>query len=275
MVFYSINVTLALVASSKINGSDMVTFGINLLLSLLSTFALVLSVYIYNDVSDIDIDRINKLDRPLAKGVLSRTQALRLVTILGVSGLALAFVFNLGFFLFALAYTLLFFIYSFPPIRLKRLFFINKLTVASGVALTYFMGGIVAGSIPVPVFLLAAYGFVGGLTMSMTIDLRDIEGDKSDGIKNPAIVWSPIVTIRLAMAIIGLLAIAVGIVLYQLNLNLAFIILTSCSFAGWIYTLYPLLRRWNDPSYVDRTTMKKLVPIGFIVEFCILGGFLL
>jgi 4-hydroxybenzoate polyprenyltransferase len=223
----------------------------------------------------MEIDRINKLDRPLAKGVLSKPQAIRLVTVLGLSGLALAFAIDLGFFLFALAYTLLFFIYSFPPIRLKRLFFINKLTVATGVALTYFMGGTLAGSIPVPVFLLAAYGFVGGVTMSMTIDIRDIEGDKEGGIKNPAIVWSPIVTIRLAMAIIGLLAIAVMIVFVQLNLNLAFIILTSCSFAGWIYTLYPLLRRWNDSSYVDRTTHKKLVPIGFIVEFCIIGAFFL
>jgi geranylgeranylglycerol-phosphate geranylgeranyltransferase len=275
MVYYGINVGLALVASSKINGSDMVTFGVNLLLSLLSTFAIVLCVYIYNDISDMEIDRINKLDRPLSKGEISKQQATLLVILLGVSGLALAFVFNLGFFLFALAYTLLFFIYSFPPIRLKRLFFINKLTVATGVVLTYFMGGIVAGSIPIPVFLLAAYGFVGGVTMSMTIDLRDIQGDRADGIKNPAIVWSPIITIRLAMALVGLLGIAVGIVLFQLNLNIAFIILASCGFAGWIYTLHPLLSQWNDSSFVNRTTMKKLVPIGFIVQGCILAGFLI
>jgi geranylgeranylglycerol-phosphate geranylgeranyltransferase len=275
MVYYSINVMLALVASSRVNGSDIVTFGINLVLSLLSTFAIVLCVYIYNDISDMEVDRINKLDRPLTKGVLSRPQAIRLVTLLGISGLALAFAIDLGFFLFALAYTLLFFIYSFPPIRLKRLFFINKLTVSTGVALTYFMGGTLAGSIPVPVFLLAAYGFVAGITMSMTIDIRDIEGDKAGGIKNPAIVWSPIVTIRLSMAIIGLLAMAVIIVFYQLNLNLAFIILTTGGFAAWIYTLYPLMKRWTDPSYVDRTTHKKLVPLGFIVQFCILGGFLI
>jgi hypothetical protein len=77
------------------------------------------------------------------------------------------------------------------------------------------------------------------------------------------------------MALVGVLGLAVGIVLYQLNLNLAFIILASCGFAGWIYTLYPLLRQWSDPSFVDRTTMKKLVPIGFIVQGCILGGFLI
>ncbi len=85
LVYYPLNVVLALVASSKINGSDMVTFGRDLLLSLLATFAIVLSVYIYNDITDMEIDRINKLDRPLARGDLSRQQAIRLVTIFGIS----------------------------------------------------------------------------------------------------------------------------------------------------------------------------------------------
>lgn len=186
LVYYSLCVVLALVASSKINGSDMVTFLGHLLLSLLSTFGIVLSIYIYNDITDMEIDRINKLDRPLAKGELSRSEAIRLVTVLGISGLAIAFIIDLRVFLFALAYAVLFFVYSFPPIRLKRMFLVNKLTVATEVALSYLMGGAVAGVIPV--FLIVAYGFVGGLSTSMWIDFRDMEGDKTGEVKNPAIV---------------------------------------------------------------------------------------
>ncbi len=275
LVYYSLCVVLALVASSKINGSDMITFGRALLLSLLSTCAIVLSVYIYNDITDMEIDRINKLDRPLAKGVLSRKEAIRFVRLLGISGIAIAFVIDLRFFLFALAYFVLFFMYSFPPVRLKRIFLINKLTVATGVALTYFMGGTVAGAIPIPVFLIAAYGFVGGLSTSMWIDLRDMEGDKMDGIKNPALVWSPIVTIRIAMALIGLMGITIMIIFFQLGLNIAFIILASCGFAGWIYALYPLLRQWNDPSFVDKTMYKKIAPLGLIIQAVLIAGVLL
>lgn len=275
LVYYSLNVVLALVASSRINGSDLATFGVNLLLSLLSTFAIVLSVYIYNDITDMEIDIINKLDRPLARGDLSRQQAVRFVSILGISGLAIAYILDLGFFLFALGYVMLFFVYSFPSIRLKRIFFVNKLTVATGVALTYMMGGTVYGAIPVPVFLIAAYGFVAGLSTSMMIDLRDIEGDKMGNIKNPAIVWSPIVTIRLSMALIGLMGITVMAVFYQLGLNLAFFILASCGFAGWIYVLYPLLRRWNNPSFVDKTFHKKIAPLGLIIQACLIAGIVL
>ena len=275
MVSYSLNVALALIASSKINGSDLVTFGKDLLLSLLSTFAIVLSVYIYNDITDMEIDRINKLARPLARGDISRQQAIRLVTILGIFGLTLAYIVNLSFFFFALTYVVLFFIYSFPSIRLKRIFLVNKLTVATGVALTYMMGGTVAGSIPVPVFLIAMYGFVGGLTSSMWIDLRDIEGDKKDNIKNPAIVWSPVVTVRLAMALMGLMGITVMVAFYQLGLNIAFIILASCGFAGWIYVLYPLLGRWNEPSFVDKTLHKKIAPLGLIIQALLIAGILL
>ncbi len=275
LVYYSLCVVLALVASSKINGSDMITFGRDLLLSLFSTFAIVLSVYIYNDITDIEIDRINKLDRPLAKGVLSRKEAIRFVRLLGISGIAIAFAIDLKFFLFALAYVILFFMYSFPLVRLKRLFLINKLTVATGVALMYFMGGTVAGAIPIPVFLIAAYGFVGGLSTSMWIDLRDMEGDKMGNVKNPVLVWSPIVTIRIAMALIGLMGITIMIIFFQLGLNIAFIILASCGFAGWIYALYPLLRQWNDPSFVDKTMYKKIAPLGLIIQTVLIAGVLL
>ncbi|RLI52101.1 hypothetical protein DRO61_00540 [Candidatus Bathyarchaeota archaeon] len=275
LIYYGLNVVLALVASSSINGSTLATFGKDLLLSLLSTFAIVLSVYIYNDITDMEIDRINKLDRPLAIGDISRQQAIRLVTILGIFGLTLAYIVNLSFFFFALTYVVLFFIYSFPSIRLKRIFLVNKLTVATGVALTYMMGGTVAGSIPVPVFLIAMYGFVGGLTSSMWIDLRDIEGDKKDNIKNPAIVWSPVVTVRLAMALMGLMGITVMVAFYQLGLNIAFIILASCGFAGWIYVLYPLLGRWNEPSFVDKTLHKKIAPLGLIIQALLIAGILL
>ncbi len=275
LIYYGLNVVLALVASSSINGSTLAIFGKDLLLSLLSTFAIVLSVYIYNDITDMEIDRINKLDRPLAIGDISRQQAIRLVTILGIFGLTLAYIVNLSFFFFALTYVVLFFIYSFPSIRLKRIFLVNKLTVATGVALTYMMGGTVAGSIPVPVFLIAMYGFVGGLTSSMWIDLRDIEGDKKDNIKNPAIVWSPVVTVRLAMALMGLMGITVMVAFYQLGLNIAFIILASCGFAGWIYVLYPLLGRWNEPSFVDKTLHKKIAPLGLIIQALLIAGILL
>ena len=252
----------------------MATFGKDLLLSLLSTFAIILSVYIYNDSTDIEIDRINKLDRPLVRGDISRQQAIHLVTFLGISGLAVAYVVDLRFFLFALAYFVLLFSYSFPPIRLKRIFLVNKLTVATATLLSYMMGGIIPGEIPVPVFLIAADGFVGGLTTSMWIDLRDLEGDKRGEVKNMAIVWSPIVTVRLAMALIGVIGITVLIGFFQLGLNLAFIILASCGFAGWIYVLYPLLHRWNDPSFVDRTLHRKIAPLGLILQTCLIAGVL-
>ncbi|MCK5625633.1 UbiA family prenyltransferase, partial [Candidatus Bathyarchaeota archaeon] len=275
LVYYSLCVVLALVASSRINGSDLVTFGRDLLLSLLSTFAIVLSVYIYNDITDIEIDRVNKLDRPLVRGDLSRQQAGRLVTILGISGLALAYIVDLKFFFFSLAYFVLLFLYSFPPIRLKRILLVNKLTVATAVALTYMMGGTIAGSIPTPIFLIAVYGFVGGLSTSIIRDLTDLKGDKMGRVKNPAIVWGPIVSIRLAMAVIGLMGITVMIGFFQLGLNLAFIILASCGFAGWIYVLYPLLRRWNEPSFVDKTFRKKIAPIGLVLQACLIAGVIL
>jgi len=275
VIVYSLNVILALIASSKLNGSDIFTFGRNLVHSLLSIVPIVLSVYIFNDLTDIKIDKINKLDRPLVNGGASKNEARKLVNILGIFGLAVAFTINLRVFLFSLTYFILFTSYSFPPIRLKGKFLINKLTVGIGTFVTYLIGGAVAGEIPVPVFLMAIYGFVGSFSTSVVIDLRDIGGDKIYEVKTMPVTWSPNITVRFAMALISLLGVAITIVFFYLGFNIAFLMLLICGFVAWIYVLYPLLNRWNEPSYVENTVHKKVTAIGmFLQSLIVLGAFI-
>lgn len=271
-ISFSLNTVIALIAASILTGIDWLTFGKNLVLSVISMLATAISVYIYNDLTDIKIDRINKLYRPLVTGKASQKDAKTLIALLGIIGLTTSFIINFKVFLLMLTYYALFFLYSFPPVRLKSKFLVNKITVATGTAIAFLIGSVTTGTIPTPIVLISGYSFVAALTTSMVIDLRDIEGDKKYNVQTFPIVWGPILTIRLAIALICSVGLGTLIGYYRLGFNNAFLILAFCAFSAWIYVLIPLFRYWNDPFYVETIVIKKIAPIGFLLQILTVLG---
>lgn len=265
-IWLSANVVIALVASSFLSGRSLTSLGRDFVLSVLSMTTIVLSVYVYNDITDIEIDRINKLDRPLVTGDASKSEAKNLVSLFAVVGLTSALLVNFQVFSLVLAYFVLLFSYSLPYVRLKNKFLLNKVAISFGTAISYLVGGATIGTIPAPVLLLAVFGFMSSLAMSSVNDLRDIEGDRIYKVKTLPVVWGPTLTIRFTLALVLSAGIATVLGYLQLGFNIAFPILASCAFAGWIYVIYPLLRHWDDPSYVRNTLAKKIVPIGFLLQ---------
>ena len=82
------------------------------------------SVYIYNDIQDVEMDRENevKKNRPIASGQVKPETAQILVYIFGVIGLGLAWLVNVNSFVYVLTYFVLFYAYSHPSIKLKNRF---------------------------------------------------------------------------------------------------------------------------------------------------------
>lgn len=101
------------------------------------------SVYILNDFKDIELDRLHpkKRYRPLASGQIKPTEALLLMTILGVSGLLLSFFIHQTFCLLLSIYVVINLLYSFG---LKNVSIIDLLIVATGFVLRTIAGGIIA-----------------------------------------------------------------------------------------------------------------------------------
>ncbi len=94
------------------------------ILALLAMFFVVSSVYIYNDIQDVEMDKENvvKKDRPIASGQVKTEDAQILVYLFGALGLAVAWLVNIYSFGFILTYFLIFFVYSHPKIKLKNRF---------------------------------------------------------------------------------------------------------------------------------------------------------
>jgi 4-hydroxybenzoate polyprenyltransferase len=100
------------------------------------------SVYIINDLVDIDKDREHptKKNRPLASGMLSAATATAFVVLSAGASLAGAFLINLNFGFVALAYFVLTLAYSF---KLKDIVIIDVLIIAMGFIFRAIAGAVV------------------------------------------------------------------------------------------------------------------------------------
>jgi homogentisate phytyltransferase/homogentisate geranylgeranyltransferase len=150
--------------------------------------SLAVNVYIVglNQITDVEIDRINKPYLPLAAGTLSPRAATAIVA--GTALTALAVGAAGGPWLFA-TIAIVFVIgslYSLPPVRLKRspLLAAAAITIARavvgnvGVTLTYSAALTGRASVPPHVLLFVAFmlGFV--IVIALMKDVPDIDGDR-------------------------------------------------------------------------------------------------
>jgi len=109
-------------------------------------------VYLLNDVADRDADRRHPLKRhrPIASGELSTSTALVAAGIIGIGGLAIAFLLRTEFGFLATAYVALLALYSGP---LKHIVIVDVLTIAIGFVLRAAAGAAVI-DVPISNWLL-------------------------------------------------------------------------------------------------------------------------
>ena len=156
---------------------------VRLLMAILTTVLTTYSTYIYNDTVDAEMDTFNpvKGKRPIASGKISKKSAMILFVVTGVLGLAMSFMLSINAFLVNLSYFILFTIYSYPGIRLKNMFIVKELVVASGFPLNSLVG-IFAVSPTLNLSAIFAGILVGTFSFLGMPALQDSLDEKEDGI---------------------------------------------------------------------------------------------
>lgn len=135
-----------------------------------------------NDLFDIDIDRINRPDRPLASGKLSKRQVIIFYVATTLSGLIVSAAINAWTFLIALAAGILVFFYSY---KFKRTIFLGNLVVALVTGLAFVYGGAAVKDIR-DVYPAAVFAFLTNLIREIIKDAEDVKGDKEIGVRTIA-----------------------------------------------------------------------------------------
>jgi homogentisate phytyltransferase/homogentisate geranylgeranyltransferase len=157
-----------------------------LALALLSSLAVNVYIVGLNQITDIEIDRINKPRLPLAAGDYSVRQAWRIVATAGMLALAIAAIQGLFLFLTIATSFLIGSVYSLPPPRLKRYAFWAALSIAfvrgvvSNLGLYWHFRGVLDASLALPPLMMWAviffFGF--GLVIALYKDIPDLKGDE-------------------------------------------------------------------------------------------------
>jgi 4-hydroxybenzoate polyprenyltransferase len=249
---YNLGWTWSLALYLLIAGNGFPPIGPTVLI-LIAMFFVVSSVYIYNDIQDVEMDKENevKKDRPIASGLVKSEDAKILVYLFGTIGLAVAWLVNIYSFSFIFAYFLIFFIYSHPKIKLKYRFLGKDLTLfIANPIICLAASYAISNKISVIAFqssiLAATYVFTQG---PIANEASDIVEDKKYGVKSLSTMlnWRS----KVQFMILGILTqiVLVPFVQLQYGVNLILPVFSIAALLLILVFTYPLLKEYDLNNY--------------------------
>ncbi len=129
-----------------------------------------------NDSFDIEIDRINRPNRPLPRGVLTQQDARWMWLIVSVAAFGINLFINLTALLIVIFAVLLLYYYS---AWLKRTVIAGNLVVGLMTGMSFIYGGIAVGRMN-RATIPALFAFLVTLARELVKDVEDIEGDRKE-----------------------------------------------------------------------------------------------
>jgi geranylgeranylglycerol-phosphate geranylgeranyltransferase len=160
---------------------------VDILVACVAIIPVVVSTITINGISDVEIDRINKPRRALPSGNISKKNAWYFAAVLACLGFFVASQISLGFFLLLFLFFLGIFLYSLPPIRLRKYFIVSNVIVSLTYALLPLSWGwILFGDGEFPLIFLAITLI--SFPMNCLKDVEDYKGDERYGVKTVPVV---------------------------------------------------------------------------------------
>lgn len=232
-----------------------------------------------NDFYDREIDAINEPYRPIPAGAISIPQVVTQILVLLGAGIALAFALDrwVGhdfptITLLALGGTFLAYIYSAPPLKLKRNGWLGNYALgASYIALPWWTGHALFGDLNWTIAILTLIYSMAGLGIAVVNDFKSVEGDRQLGLKSLPVMfgvntaaWICVATIDLFQAGIAAYLIGIGENLYGAILLL--LLIPQITFQDMYFLRDPIN---NDVKY--QASAQPFLVLGMLVAGLALG----
>jgi 4-hydroxybenzoate polyprenyltransferase len=207
-------------------------------------FAWIFSVC-QNDIHDERIDSISNPNRPLISGVLSRENLMLVSKISLFFSFLYAYSANRYALFFVTIYTLVYFLYSNPPFRLKRFVIINSFLVGLA-CLSVIMAGFFAISadksiLAFPPTLVLALIIIFTVVTNIR-DIKDIDGDRADGIKTLPVLLG---LKKSKMLIAGTICFFFLLIPNYFNIKYLFIPSLIASILSWYFITQENYKEWK------------------------------
>jgi len=232
-----------------------------------------------NAVYDLDIDRINKPQRPLPRGAIDPHEATTIAWLLYLITLFRATFINAWFGAFVLVIMCITVAYNAPPFRLKKRFLVNNASIALargvfGVLASWSIFGDPLSPVPWTVGFILFVFLLGAAT---TKDFSDIAGDRAYGVKTlPVVVGvERAATITATFFVIPLAFIPVMVCFGLLYTNAWYLIFLGI----WGAIVFKNTKEWaeardvtmeNNPLWVHMYLLLMTLGIGFAATYVLL-----
>ncbi len=194
----------------------------------------------WNDYLDIEIDRINKPERPLPAGIVSPRGAL-LFSIAGTGlSLLIAALINLPAFIIALGSNVLLYLYSW---KLKCTVLAGNAAVGAIVGLCFIFGGVAAGNVE-PTVMLALTVFIAIMGREILKTMADYGGDLEHNCTTISTAWGREKAGLFAVIFFAAAAIMMAVLFFTESY-------------GPVYLIIILLVKWPLYAYVGLQARKS------------------
>ena len=232
-----------------------------------------------NDFYDRDIDAINEPYRPIPSGAISIPSVITQIIVLLVAGIGIAYALDRWaghefptITAIALGGSFLAYIYSAPPLKLKRNGWLGNYALgASYIALPWWTGHALFGDLNWTIAILTLIYSLAGLGIAVVNDFKSIEGDRQLGLKSLPVLFGVTTAPLLCIVMIDVfqLGIAVYLLTQRENLYAAILLLLivpQIAFQDKYFLQDPLN---NDVKY--QASAQPFLVLGMLVTGLALG----
>ncbi len=216
----------------------------------LTAFMLLAGTMVFNDIQDVQVDRINSPDRPIPSGKVTLRQAIALSIVFSALALISSLVLGVLTFLTALVALALMAYYN---TRGKKTGLLGNVVVSFNVALPFFFGGLAVNSLRPLLFIFFLVAFLANTAREVAKGIADIAGDSSKGILTVAVTHGPKRAAELAAAffVVAVLLSFLAPVFDQ-RVSLFYYPIVVFADLGFLYSSYRLI---HNPT---ATTVRKV-----------------
>lgn len=232
-----------------------------------------------NDFYDREIDAINEPYRPIPSGAISIPQVVGQIWVLLAAGVAIAYSLDCWaghefptITALSLGGSLLSYIYSAPPLKLKQNGWLGNYALgASYIALPWWAGHALFGDLNWTIVVLTLFYSLAGLGIAIVNDFKSVEGDRQLGLQSLPVMFGITTASWICVLMIDLFQGGIAAYLLAIHQNLygvllVLLIIPQITFQDMYFLRDPLE---NDVKY--QASAQPFLVLGMLVAGLALG----
>lgn len=241
--------------------------------AVVASYFLGLATYVYNDLTDFEVDKINRKPKPTSIEKMTKNQLSIIVSMMFAISFLAAATINITFLCISISYSVLGFVYSHPKFKLKEKFLLKTLATAAGAGLLSLLGGIAVENVASPIIYTTISFFAFYFILSPLGDIGDIEGDRKVGRRTFPIVIGVKSTLLIMLSIPILILIMTSVSHNIMNMKPigVYAIISNCILII-AFILY-ISKKTND-IYTIKSSRSKMRYLNILMQFSLLLAFL-